>query len=254
MSLTVGSLFSGIGGIDLGLERTGHTVAWQVERDPFCRKVLAKHWPHVPCYEDIHDVGAHNLAPVDLIAGGFPCQDISYAGKGAGIHGARSGLWWEYARVIRELEPRYVLVENVAALLVRGMGDVLGTLASLGYDATWDCIPAGAFGAPYARDRVFVLAFKSNSIDDCASRECAGFWQAPITSRDNRPILSAERGEGAYSRWRSRSTGTWWETSDEPGLCRVANGVPNRLGQLRGYGNAVVPQVAEWIGRRLTER
>src|SRR5688572_14262480 len=128
-----GSLFAGIGGIDLGLERAGMKCAWQVELDPFCRRVLAKHWPDVARYEDVREVGAHNLEPVDLIAGGFPCQDISNAGKRAGIDGERSGLWSEYARIVRELRPRYVLVENVTALLGRGIGRVLGDLAALDF-------------------------------------------------------------------------------------------------------------------------
>ena len=98
-----GSLFAGIGGMDLGLERAGMECAWQVEIDPYCQKVLAKHWPDVQRFGDIKDCGAHNLEPVDLICGGFPCQDISLAGKGAGIEGERSGLWSEYHRIICEL-------------------------------------------------------------------------------------------------------------------------------------------------------
>src|SRR4051812_10602658 len=127
--LTFGSLFAGIGGIDLGLERAGMQCKWQVEINDYATRVLAKHWPDVHRERDVRACGAHNLTTVDLICGGFPCQDISYAGKGAGLAGRRSGLWFEYARIIRELEPRYVLVENVAALLDRGMGDVLGSLA-----------------------------------------------------------------------------------------------------------------------------
>src|SRR6476661_6834913 len=129
--LTFGSLFAGIGGIDLGLERAGMRCAWQVEIDDYATRVLAKHWPDVTRFRDVRSVGAHNLTPVDLLAGGFPCQDISDAGKRAGIEGARSGLWSEFARLIGELRPRYVLVENVTALLRRGMGTVLGDLAAL---------------------------------------------------------------------------------------------------------------------------
>jgi DNA (cytosine-5)-methyltransferase 1 len=100
---------------------------------------------------------------VDVLAGGFPCQDLSYAGKGAGIDGERSGLWGEYARLIRELRPRYVVVENVTALLARGMGRVLGDLAACGYDAEWDCIPAAAVGAPHRRDRVWIVAYPNGA-------------------------------------------------------------------------------------------
>jgi DNA (cytosine-5)-methyltransferase 1 len=161
-------LFSGIGGFSLGLERSGgfETVAF-CEIEDFPRRVLAKHWPKVPCYHDIKELTAARLAAdgiaVDAICGGFPCQDISTAGKGAGIEGERSGLWGEYARLIGELRPRVVFVENVAALLGRGLDRVLGDLASLGYDAVWDCIPASAVGAPHQRDRFWLVAYPVNN-------------------------------------------------------------------------------------------
>lgn len=167
--LRVLDLFSGIGGFSLGLERTGgfETVAF-CEIEPYPRAVLAKHWPHVPCYEDVRTLTADTLArdgiDVDVICGGFPCQDVSFAGKRAGLEGARSGLWGEYARLIGELRPRFVIVENVPGLLSLGMGTVLGDLASLGYDATWDCIPAAAVGAPHRRDRVWIVAYAANAI------------------------------------------------------------------------------------------
>ena len=156
-------LFSGIGGFSLGLERSGafKTVAF-CEIEPYCQKVLAKHWPKVPIYDDVRTITADKLASdgitVDAICGGFPCQDISTAGKGAGLEGERSGLWFEYARIIGELRPRYVIVENVAALLNGGFDRVLGSLASLGYDAEWHCIPASAVGAPHRRDRLWIVA------------------------------------------------------------------------------------------------
>jgi DNA (cytosine-5)-methyltransferase 1 len=156
-------LFSGIGGFSLGLERTGgfRTVAF-CEIDPFCRRVLAKHWPGIPCYEDVKNLTADRLTAdgisVDVVCGGFPCQDISYAGRGAGIDGERSGLWTEYARLIGEIRPQYVIVENVAALLVRGLDRVLGSLATLRYDAEWHCIPASHVGAPHIRDRIWIVA------------------------------------------------------------------------------------------------
>lgn len=157
-------LFSGIGGFSLGLERTGgfETVAF-CEIEDFPRRVLAKHWPEVPCYEDIRELNAGTLQrdgiAVDAICGGFPCQDISTAGKGAGIEGERSGLWSEYARLIGELRPSVVFVENVSALLGRGLDKVLGDLAALGYDAEWHCIPASAVGAPHRRDRLWIMAY-----------------------------------------------------------------------------------------------
>jgi len=253
MALTFGSLFAGIGGFDLGLERSGMECRWQVEIDPFCQKVLRKHWPDVPKYEDVRDVGKHNLEAVGLVAGGFPCQDISNAGKRAGIQGQRSGLWSEYHRIICELQPRYVLVENVAALLVRGMDVVLGDLASCGYDAEWDYIPAAAFGAPYCRDRVFVLAFKPNSINDSSRRICTGFKPLTITSGDYGKILPEKRAIERYTRWRGISSQDWWHKQDESRICRVADGVPNQVDRLKSLGNAVVPQVAEWLGHRIVE-
>jgi DNA (cytosine-5)-methyltransferase 1 len=160
-------LFSGIGGFSLGLERAGFTTVAFCEIEPFCRAVLKKHWPHVPCYEDVRTLTAERLAAdgisVDVICGGFPCQDISFAGKGAGIEGERSGLWSEYARLIGELRPRYVIVENVAALLGRGLDVVLGDLASIGFDAEWHCIPASAVGAPHRRDRLWLVAHASGT-------------------------------------------------------------------------------------------
>jgi hypothetical protein len=158
------SLFAGIGGFDLGLERTGGfcTVAF-CEIDPFCQRVLAKHWPEVPCYHDVRELTAERLAADGIrpnaIVGGFPCQNISQAGASwgvdTGIEGDRSSLWFEYARIIGELQPQLVVVENVAALLDRGLGDVLGALAALGYDAEWHCIPASYVGALHQRDRVW---------------------------------------------------------------------------------------------------
>jgi len=152
-------LFSGIGGFSLGLERAGFRTVAFCEISPKCRHLLATHWPAVPCFDDVTTLTAEQVGPVDAICGGFPCQDISFAGKGAGLAGERSGLWREYARLVRELRPRYVIVENVAALLGRGLGDVLGDLAALGYDAWWDCIPASAVGAPHRRDRLWLVAY-----------------------------------------------------------------------------------------------
>jgi DNA (cytosine-5)-methyltransferase 1 len=225
--VNVGSLFSGIGGFDLGLERAGMRTVWFCEQDEYCQRVLAKHWPGVPCYDDVREL--REPEPIDVLCGGFPCQDLSVAGKGAGIDGERSGLWSEYARLIGQLRPRYVVVENVPALLARGMGRVLGDLAALGYDAEWDCLPASAFGAPHRRDRIWIVAYPEG-----AGRE---------TRRADR--MGAEEPA-------QRSTcSSGWAT--EPNVGRVANGVPNRLDRLRSLGNALVPQVAEWIGHRIME-
>lgn len=258
--MIVGSLFTGIGGIDLGLERAGMRVAWQCESDAYCRRVLARHWPNVPCYEDVRTLTAP--ARVDVLAGGFPCQDVSTAGQRAGITGERSGLWVEFARLIRELRPRYVLVENVAGLLPRGMGRVLGDLADVGYDAEWDCIPAAAVGAPHLRARIFILAYPGGG-----RRPGDGLRAGRHPARSGGAALADADGTGqSDSPWSSGSEEGWrtvacpddverralrWPA--EPDVGRVAHGVPDGMDRLRGLGNAVVPQVAEWIGRRMME-
>lgn len=179
--LRVLDLFSGIGGFSLGLERTGgfETVAF-CEIEKFPRQVLAKHWPDVPCYDDVRTLTAERLTAdgiaVDVICGGFPCQDISYAGLGAGLAGERSGLFYEVARLVGELGPRYVILENVGALLYRGVDAVLGTLASIGYDAEWHCIPASAIGAPHRRDRIWIIAYPGG--EQHQSKGDAEWWTA----------------------------------------------------------------------------
>ena len=233
--ITFGSLFAGIGGIDLGFERAGMACKWQVEIDPYAQRVLAKHWPQVRRHDDVRTWPQPDAERVDVIAGGFPCQDISYAGKGAGLSGERSGLFYEVARIVREMGPRVVVLENVAALLTRGLGDVLGTLASLGYDAEWHCIPAAAVGAPHRRDRVFVISY--------AEGERCGTWRprgvAGFSSREkNSADMASEQDGVGRNQW-----------APEPAMARVADGIPSQVDRIRGLGNAVVPQVAEFVGR-----
>jgi len=159
--MQVGSLFSGIGGIELGLEMASKEFqpAWFVEREPYAQSILKRHWPEVKIYDDITRVNWNEVERVDVLTGGFPCQDISNAGKRVGIQGSRSGLWKEMFKAIRILRPRLVIAENVSALLNRGLNVVLADLASLGYNAEWDCIPASAVGAPHRRDRIFIVAY-----------------------------------------------------------------------------------------------
>lgn len=272
--LTFGSLFAGIGGFDLGLERAGMSAAWQVEKEPWCRHILNRHWPYVPCHDDIRDVKGVDLAPVDVVCGGFPCQDISSAGQGVGIGGARSSLWKEYARLVDELRPRYVVVENVAALRRRGLDVVLGDLSALGYDAEWDCLRASDFGAPHRRDRIWIVAYPNGeglevgggvSGDACpqlATVERSGTAPPRVFYPTlANPNSSTRNGTGPPSETlpeseaierlgrRSSGAGSTWTT--EPDMGRVANGVPSRVDRLRGLGNALVPQIAEWIGQRI---
>lgn len=155
----IGSLFSGIGGLELGLEWAGlGPVAWQVEIDPFCRGVLAMHWPGAKRFADVREVGRDVLSQVDVICGGFPCQDVSCAGKGAGLDGARSGLWREYLRIVGELRPRVVVVENVRALVTRGLDRVATDLDAAGYRVEARIIAAADVGAPHRRERLFLVA------------------------------------------------------------------------------------------------
>lgn len=160
-------LFSGIGGFSLGLERSGNfeTVAF-CEIEPFCRSVLKKHWTGVPIYEDVTQLSGDRLKSdgitVDAICGGFPCQDISTAGKGAGLEGERSGLWFQFHRLIKETRPEVAIIENVSALRSRGLDRVLRSLSEIGYDAEWHCIPASAVGAPHRRDRVWIVAYPND--------------------------------------------------------------------------------------------
>ena len=207
------------------------TIAF-CECDPFCQAVLARHWPTIKIYDDIRTLtyerlSSDGLLPIDLICGGFPCQDISIAGRHAGITGKKSSLWKELCRLISVVRPRYALVENVANLLSgdhgQWMGAVLGDLAKIGFDAEWHCIPAAVIGAPHHRDRVWIMAYPHGS------RQQGAF----------RPIM------GANDLIRS----DWWQT--EPYLCRMADGLPQQSHRLRALGNAVVPQLVHLLGRAI---
>ena len=257
--LTVGSLFSGIGGFDLGLERAGMRVIWQSEIDPYASAVLRKHWPDVPNLGDIREI--RNPPTVDVLCGGFPCQDISTAGKGAGIDGERSGLWREYVRIIGEIRPRFVFVENVAALLGRGLGRVLGDLAALGYDAEWHCIPASAVGAHHERDRLWIVAHSDpvrelqpegreqdeRGWNHHGAEDAADADGSRLQERFMHPGISRQAGcdddgqDPALDPWR---------TAESP-LVRGVHGIPNRLDRIKALGNAIVPQIAEIIGRAI---
>ena len=241
--LKVLDLFSGIGGFSLGLERTGgfETVAF-CEIEEFPRRVLAKHWPGVPIYDDVRTLNAERLAAdgisgPDVICGGFPCQDVSVAGDQLGLDGERSGLWSEIARLAGELRPRYVLVENVANLLGLGFGRVLGDLAALGYDAEWDCIPASYVGAWHRRDRVWVVAYP----DQDSRRE--GRSQEPILWQRH----LSEQSPRVATGWPGRSN------LPTPTLCGTGDGIPNRVDRIGSLGNAVVPQIPEIIGRAILQ-
>jgi DNA (cytosine-5)-methyltransferase 1 len=235
-TLRVLDLFSGIGGFSLGLERTGgfKTVAF-CEIEPFPRRVLAKHWPEVPCYDDVRTLTADRLRSdgiaVDVICGGFPCQDISVAGKQVGIGGERSGLWSEVARLAGELRPNFIIVENVAALLGNGMDRVLSDLAALGFDAEWHCIPAAALGASHVRDRVWLVAYPNG--EPVRGDGCACATGSP----------QADEGSGEERQW-------LWADAATGGRCAdVADTESERCGEAREHRQRQAQRIA--IGREV---
>ena len=243
--MRIGSLFAGIGGFDLGFERAGFAVSWQVEKDKYCQRVLAKHWPHVPRFTDVRDCGRHNLEPVDVITGGFPCQDLSAAGKMAGLDGEQSGLWREMLRIVGEVRPRFVVMENVTMLLVRGLDRILGSLAELGYGAEWHLVQACDVGAPHRRGRIWIVADAMlTRLQGFAGHECSGKESRPIDEGAIRPVA-----EGSIC---ERTTSGWWDI--EPDVGRVAHGVPKRMDRLKGLGNALVPQIAEMIALEIRHK
>jgi DNA (cytosine-5)-methyltransferase 1 len=256
--LKILDLFSGIGGFSLGLERTGgfETVAF-CEIEPFPRKVLAKHWPKVPCYEDVRTLTGDALArdgiAVDVITGGFPCQDISVAGRLAGISDeTRSGLWSEIVRLIGELQPQYVIVENVANLLSgpRGrpgkwFGRVLGDLAKCGYDAEWRNIPAWLLGKPHGRERVWIVAYPKQKR-----------WEGILpyfVSKRQASQFGARQAAIALDTSRSLDARARGELDGAPMFFNGINGISNLVDRLGSAGNAVVPQIPEIIGRAILD-
>jgi len=295
--LRVLDTFAGIGGFSLGLERTGgfETAAF-CEIEPFCQRVLNKHWPDVPIYDDIRELNRERLESdgigrIDVITGGFPCQDLSVAGKQAGIEGERSGLWSELCRVIGDIRPRYAIMENVTALIGgdsgRWLGRVLGDLAEIGYDAEWHCIPASELGAHHHRDRVWIIAYPNEQRcnDRRYYREERQFqddkeWgdKKAQPKRNERELgageicevlANAERGrqsrqgqleqslfakayrEGKTANALAGGQPEIWKAESELG--RVADGIPDRAHRLKALGNAVVPQIPELIGRAILE-
>ena len=291
--MRIGSLFAGIGGFDLAARWMGWETAWFSEIDRYASNVLTKHWPGVPNHGDITKIDFTKVEPVDMLCGGFPCQNISNAGKRAGIGGERSGLWGEYARAIRELRPRYVVVENVAALLGRGLERVLGDLAAVGYDAEWEILSAADVGAPHLRQRVWIVAYPPGvrcERDHVVSRgpeaskvsrwmlQPSGSREAVADTPNNRqprPGIaragwdgSADcRGEvaNAYRPGRRSLQGASLISGGptpcdgswwrvEPDVGRLAHWIPSRVDRLKGLGNAIVPQCAYQIFQAIEAR
>ena len=241
-TIKIGSLFSGIGGFELGLERAipGSKTIWQCEQDAFCQKILAKHWPDAIIYDDVRTI-KNQVEPIDILCGGFPCQDISIAGLQRGIHeGNKSSLWWEMHRIIGILEPRIIVLENVAAITSVGGTDVIGSLAQIGYDCQWSIISASQCGAPHRRNRWFCIA----------NPGCKRFQEHP---NQHQQTIRETSSVSEYSHWRtSHSEWNYWKEYQAPSaICRMDDGIPNRVDRLRALGNAIVPQCSQWIGSQL---
>lgn len=275
--MKIGSLFSGIGGLELGLEMAGvGRPIFQVEKSPFCRRILEKHWPEAVRHEDVRDVGKKNLPFVDVLCGGFPCQDVSAAGRREGLAGSRSSLWFEYLRIAEEITPHHVVVENVASGARLWLPQVRGGLEALGYRTRALALSAADVGAPHIRKRIFVLASYAHvpqrKGDRCTRRVApplphAGNDGSPWHLAASHPDLEQLREQ---SRWQGRAKG---KSSLQPRKPRqqgtahpqsgpsawtapprfrgMDDGFPHRLDRLRALGNAVVPQCAEVIGRIL---
>lgn len=282
-NITIGSLFSGIGGFELGLERaiSNSKTIWQCEQNKFAQKVLKKHWPDVPIYDDIKEMKHGTIDIVDIICGGFPCQDISQAGKGKGIaNGERSGLWFEMLRIINIVRPRIAIAENVTAITQkgRGMDIVLSSLSKIGYDVEWIDVRASDEGAPHKRERIFFVAYPNGQRSNKTSYR--GFSQVnrkrhEILKRRSPKQKTSTNTDGANERQqttsskrmekkngaqcrsgengRIQSKNYWEKTPIESPLCRVDDGVSNRVDRLRALGNAIVPQCSEAVGRYIVE-
>jgi DNA (cytosine-5)-methyltransferase 1 len=241
--LKVLDLFSGIGGFSLGLERTGgfETVAF-CELAEYPRHVLGNHWPEVPIYDDVTTL--EHFGPVDVVTGGFPCQDVSVAGDvwglGAGLAGERSGLFWHILRTVRMVGRPIVLLENVAALLDRGMGSVLGALATARYDTEWNCFPAAAIGAPQSRDRTWIAAYPGEK-----------GWAGHIIDWDTFSVSDVQE-VAQLGDYRAICGPEW---SQSFAAVSVDHGVPGGMVRdaIEACGNSLVPQIPELIGRAILE-
>jgi len=227
-------LFSGIGGLSIALSKWVKTVAY-CERDRYAQAVLLSRMQdgaldRAPIWDDVRALRGETLPTIDIIFGGFPCQDISTAGRGAGLAGEQSGLFFELLRLVKEVKPSFVFLENVPAIRTRGLLTIVDEFTKVGYDCRWTCLTAKSVGAPHRRERWFLLAYSV-----CKGLE--GF-------RELREVIETEgEAQRLTTDGSKQSRKTWWES--EPSVCRVVNGVPNWVDRIKCLGNAVVPQQAE---------
>lgn len=233
-------LFSGIGGFSLGLERAGMETAAFCEVDTFCKQVLSKHWPKVPIHDDIKKLqGIRYRGTVDVVCGGFPCQDLSTTGKQLGFRGERSSLYSEMLRVISECGPRWAIFENVTNLLTgdggRWFSQFLNDLAKIRFDAEWHCIPASEFGAAHHRDRVWIIAYPHGT-----NLEGLDFQKPFVTDP-----------EESRRRELARAVDACISSDDYAAGVRDSNEVPEIMDRLKALGNSIVPDIAEYFGRAI---
>lgn len=242
------SQFAGIGAFDLGLERAGHVIVRQIEKDEACQAVLRRNFPGVRLDGDVTSC-TYEEGEADVICGGFPCQDLSQAGARAGLAGSRSGLWREMVRALRVVRPRYLLLENVAALLRRGMGTVLGDLAQSGFDAEWDCVPAAHVGAPHLRDRVWLVAQPQHPDADRQRSHSAPIHLAGGAELfDQQERLTGPMGAPLAAALARVGPGGGRPWGAEPQLPRVADGSPADVAAVKQVGNSLCPRISEALG------
>jgi DNA (cytosine-5)-methyltransferase 1 len=233
-------LFAGIGGLEVGLERAGLvSPVCFVEKNDYAQKVLAKRFPEVPIWDDIITFdGKAWKGYIDFISGGFPCQDVSCAGKREGLDGARSGLWSEYRRIISEIRPLFAHIENVTGLYTAGIERIDADLAEIEYSIEWMPLSAKEIGADHLRSRIFGIAYP--------------FSERLEAYRNNRSSKAIQKIRSSNKDYFANARGRFWETASR--TYRGIDGVPDRVDRLKCLGNAVVPQCAEYIGRLIMDR
>ena len=269
----MGSLFAGVGGFELGasmaFDEAGvpHKTLWQVEKDLFCQKVLKKHWPQAKIYNDVRDITKDNVAPVDVVMAGFPCQDLSLSGAQKGIYeGKKSSLWWEVWRITRDLRPRILVLENVANIVRLGGADVIGSLAAIGYDAEWSIVSARERGACHLRERWFCVAYPNRSDEAERRAQRKGHKISARGKGDVHEAYKRRQRENLYNsgcfglskqfitiannkeRNNISKERPYWQRHPHPSaFCRVDDGVPDRSHRLKALGNAIVPQCSQYV-------